>query len=85
MIHPGITIQQADVDLRPELCFCLGFATHDGANMRLMNVHDAIFCLMALLLVHFLLLFQQMPDNEKIFQLQTQFINQLLCLLTALV
>ncbi|MPM18914.1 hypothetical protein SDC9_65332 [bioreactor metagenome] len=63
MIHPGISIQQADVDLRPELCFCLGLATHDGTYMRLMNAHDAIFYLMALLLVHALLLFQQMLDN----------------------
>ena len=37
--------------------------------MRLMNAHDAIFYLMALLLVHALLLFQQMLDNKKIFQL----------------
>ena len=69
MIHSGISIQQADVDLRPELRPGLGLATDDGTYMRLMNAHDAIFYLMALLPVHCLLLFQQMPDNEKIFQL----------------
>src|SRR5690554_2133064 len=69
MIYPGIAIQQTDVYLRPELCFCLGLATDDGTYMRLMNAHDAIFYLMALLPVHCLLLFQQMPDNEKIFLL----------------
>jgi hypothetical protein len=69
MIHTGISIQQTDVYLRPELCFCLGFATDDRANIRLMNAHDTIFYLMSLLLVHCLLLFQQMLDNKKIFQL----------------
>ncbi|MDD4438540.1 MAG: hypothetical protein PHS04_10960 [Tissierellia bacterium] len=67
MIHPGIAIQQAEVDLRPELYFCLGLATHGGTYMRLMNAHDAIFYLMALLPVHCLLLFRQIPDDKKIF------------------
>src|SRR5690554_5201058 len=69
MIHPGIAIQQADVDLGAKLRLGLGLATHDGTYMRLMNARDAIFYLMALLLVHCLLLFQQMLDHKKIFQL----------------
>ncbi|MPM82738.1 hypothetical protein SDC9_129800 [bioreactor metagenome] len=66
MIHPGISIQQADVDLGAKLRLGLGFTTDDGANMWLMNVHYAIFYLMALLLIHCLLLFQQMLDDKKI-------------------
>ena len=67
LVHPGIVIQQADVDLRPELCFCLGLATHDWTYMWLMNVHDAILHLMCLFPVHGLLLFQQMLDDKKYF------------------
>src|SRR5690554_519292 len=69
MIYPGIAIQQTDVDLCSKLRLGLGLATDNRANMRLMNAHDAIFYLMALLLVHCLLLFQQMLDDKKIFQL----------------
>lgn len=66
MIYPGISIQQADVYLRPKLCFCLGFVTDDGSNMQLMNAQDEILYLMYLL-VHCLLLFQQMLYDKKTF------------------
>ena len=67
--HPGISIQQAYVDLRLELRLCLGISMDDGSNMRLMNAHDAILHLMVPLPVHGLLLFQQVPDDKEIFQL----------------
>jgi len=62
-------IQQADVYLGSQLRFCLCFATDYETQMRLMNAHNAILYLMVPLLVHCLLLFQQVLDNKKTFQL----------------